>query len=150
MVDLLAGGEHLVQLHGPDDGAQRGLSQLAGGQDVVLDLDDGVGRVQNPEVDHRVDLDGHVVLGDDLLDGNVHGQDAQVHAYGAVDDRDEEDDAGPAAAGQPSEPEDDQPLVLRHDPDGRGQDQQHDEQNADPAADVREQRRQFVHVDDHE
>src|SRR5690606_34897391 len=60
------------------DGAQGGLGDLADGEQVVLDVDDGARRVFDLEVDHRVHPDGHVVPGDAFLRGHRHGDDLQV------------------------------------------------------------------------
>ena len=67
MIDLLALGEQPVELDLTQHRSQRRLGELAGGVVVVLDLGDRFARAHDPEVDHRVDLDGDVVAGDDVL-----------------------------------------------------------------------------------
>ena len=44
----------------------------ADGEQVVLDVDDRRDRVDDPEVDDRVDPDGDVVAGDAVLRGHRH------------------------------------------------------------------------------
>ncbi len=53
----------------------------------------GLVGLHDPEVDDRVDLDGDVVLGDDVLRRDVHDHRPQADLDHLVDDRDQEDDA---------------------------------------------------------
>ena len=87
-------------------------------------------RIDHPEVGDRVDPDGDVVPGDDLLGGHIHRYRAQVDLDHALDERDQQDQAGPAHTGQPPEPEDDAPLVLLHDLD-RAQKHDHGKEEDD-------------------
>ena len=66
-VELLALGQHLVQLVLAEHRAQRRLRELAGGHQEVLHLDDRLLRVDDAEVDHRVHLHRDVVAGDHVL-----------------------------------------------------------------------------------
>src|SRR5690606_34027386 len=90
-VDGVAGGERALQVHRADDVPQRGHGQLLDGLDVVGDLVGGRARVGDLEVEHGVDLDDQVVLGDHRL--RAQGDDllTQVdHRVDAVDVRDDE------------------------------------------------------------
>ena len=116
-VDLLALGEELVEGVLAEHGSQRCLCDLRGRNDEVLDLDDRRFRVDDPEVGDGVDAGGNVVLGDDLLWGDVERDRAQVDLDDPVDDRDQEDDAGAFRVEQAAESEDDAALVLAEDAD---------------------------------
>ena len=81
--------------------------------------------IDDLEVDHRVHVDGDVVLGDDRLGRDVDHLDPERHLYQPVDNRDAEDHARALGLGtNVAEPEEHRPLVLGHHPD-RGR--QHDE-----------------------
>ena len=66
-VQLVALGQHLVELVLAEHRAQRGLRQLAGRLQIVLDLDDRPLRVDHAEVEHGVDLHRDVVARDHVL-----------------------------------------------------------------------------------
>ena len=86
--------------------------------------------VDDPEVRDRVHAHRHVVLGDDLLRRDVERDRAQVDPHHPVDDRNQEEEAGPLRLGQqPAEPEDDAPLVLARDLDRRDQEQDEEEED---------------------
>src|SRR5690606_1651081 len=106
------------------DGAQGGLGDLADGEQVVLDVDDGARRVFDLEVDHRVHPDGHVVPGDAFLRGHRHGDDLQVDLPQVVHHGDDHGQAGAAhRLLQPAEAEHHAPLVLLDDFDAAGEDE---------------------------
>ena len=86
-VELLALGQHLVELVLAEHRAQRGLRELARRLQEVLDLDDRLLRIDDAEVHHRVDLDRHVVARDDVLRRHVEHHGAQVDAHHLLDDR---------------------------------------------------------------
>ena len=106
-VQLLALGEQLVELVLAEHRAQRGLRELAGRLEEVLDLDDRVLRVDDAEVDHRVHLHRDVVARDHVLRRHVEHDGAQVDAHHLLDARDDDDRApapsraGSARAGTP-------------------------------------------------
>ncbi len=77
-VDLVAGGQRLLEVHPTDHVAQRGDRQLLDGLDVVGDLVRRRPRVGHLEIDDRVDVDGQVVLGDHRLRRERHHLLAQV------------------------------------------------------------------------
>ena len=116
----------------PEHRAQAGLGDLEGGPAEVLDLHDGVARVDNAEVGDGVDLDRDVVLGDRFLRRDVERHDAQVHLHHPIDDRDDEEEAGSLGADQAAQPEDHAALVLLDDLDGgAGQRQNHEKEKTD-------------------
>ena len=123
-VEPLALGEQRVELGLAEHRAQRGLRDLGGGEEEVLDLGDRLVRVDDAEVGDGVDAHGDVVLGDDLLRRHVQRDRSQVDADHLVDERDQQDQAGALLGDQAAEPEDDAALVLAQDPDRRGEDDQ--------------------------
>ena len=108
--------------------AQRRLRDLRGRDHEVLDLDDRVLRLDDPEVGDRVHPHGDVVLRDHLLRGHVQGDRAQVDLHHPVDDRDQQEEARPLRLRQQAaEPEDDAALVLARDLHGGKEEQQQQE-----------------------
>ena len=67
---------------------------------VVFDFDNGPGGVQNAEKHHCADLDGHVVLGYDILRGNLECFHAQRDPNNPVDRTEHEDQSGALGSGQ--------------------------------------------------
>ncbi len=109
-------GQQLVHLGLADDRAQRGLRLLGDREHVVLHVDGRLDRVDHPEVDHRVDPHGHVVLGDPVLRRDRHRHDLHVDLLHPVADRPDHGQPGAARQAQHlPEPEDDALLVLLHD-----------------------------------
>ena len=105
----------LVELVLAEHRAQRGLRELAGRVEVVLDLDDRVLRIDDAEVDHRVDLDRDVVARDHVLGRHVHHDDAQVDAHHLLDAGDEDDQARALDLPEAAELEHHAALVLAQD-----------------------------------
>ena len=87
-------GEELVEIDLAEDGAEGGLGELRGLVDVVGDLDDGLGGVDDAEGDDGVDLEGDVVAGDDVLRRDLHGLLAEADADDLVEGAEDQDDAG--------------------------------------------------------
>ncbi len=112
-VELLPLGEQVVQLHLSEDIPQGGLGEQVGGLEEVSDPDDGLGGVVHPVVDDGVHGDGDVIHRHDPLLRYVYGQDAEVNDDPAVDDWDDDIEAG-ALRGvvQTTETKDDGTLVL--------------------------------------
>lgn len=99
------------------DAAERRLGQLVGGVEVVLDLENGPQRVDDPEVDHRIDTDRDIVARDQILGRNVIDVGAQTDPHHPVDGPEDQDQ--PRALGllqHPPEAEDHAALVLVEDP----------------------------------
>ena len=72
-VELLAMGEKAVKIDLAEDRAKSGLGELRRLIDVVGDFDDSLGWVDDAKGDDRVDLEGDVIAGDDVLGGDFHG-----------------------------------------------------------------------------
>jgi len=116
-VDLVARGQRLLKIHGPDHAAQHRRGDLLDRLDVVDDLVVRRARIGDLEEQHRVDEHHQVVLGDhrraierdDLLtqvDDGLH----------PVDHRDDEIHPGFQRLAVAAEPLDVACAGLRHDP----------------------------------
>jgi CheY-like chemotaxis protein len=122
-VQALALGEQLVQIVLSEHRAQGGLGELAGGHLEFLDLDDRFFGVDHLEIEHRIDAHGDVVLGDQVLFGDIHGDHAQVDANELLDRRDDDDEPGSFDRLKTAEEEDHATLILGQDSDGRAEEQ---------------------------
>ncbi len=128
VVDLLALREHVVQRNVADDGSQRGRREGLRGAGEVDDGGHGLDGVEDLRVDQEVDADRCVVLRDAGLLRHLEESLAQVDLHGLLHEREEQDQARAAAALEPSQEEDDQPLVLTDDVDDAGQENQQNRQ----------------------
>ena len=118
-VDVVAGGQRLLEVQAADHVAQRRDGELLDALDVVGDL---VGRrlgVGDLEVDDRVDADDQVVLGDDRLRRERDDLLAQVDERPQpVDERHQDRQPGVEGPAVAAEPLDDAGAGLRHDAHG--------------------------------
>src|SRR5206468_138317 len=113
LAQVLALREELVELDLAEDVPQSGLGEQIRRLDVVLDLGDGLERIVHAVVDHRVDLDGHVVSAHDALTRHIEGDEPQVDEDPTVEDRDDHRQAGSLRLAQEAtEPEDHEPFVF--------------------------------------
>ena len=114
--------------HGPE----RRLRDLGRRDHVVLDLDDRVVGLDDPEVGDGVHPHGNVVLRDHLLRRDVQRDGPQIDLDHAVDDRDQQEDSRALRVRQePAQAEDHATLVLARDLDRREEDQQDDDEYDD-------------------
>jgi hypothetical protein len=99
-VDGIALRQQFVQVHGAHDRPDVGHGQVQDRPFQVAHLVGGAGGVDNLEEHHAVDLHQRVVLGDDLLGGDVQHRLHHVH-FGAdlVDHRDDQLQARREGAG---------------------------------------------------
>src|SRR5215211_1175988 len=126
LVYLLPVCQELIEVLLAKDAPQSSLGDLAGGQHVILDLDDAPVRVDYSEVDDGVHPGGDVVAGYDVLGRDVHGYGPQVYLDHPVHERPQEEQPwslGPSL--NPTEPKDHTPLVLLDDLDGTEHDRGH-------------------------
>src|SRR5467141_360768 len=125
LVDLLSLGEQVVEIQLAQRAAQRGLRELGGGVEEVLDLDDGLLRVDHAEVDHRGHLQADVVVGDHVLRRHVPRDGAEVDLHHPVHPRHDPIEPCPLRLGEATEPEDDPGLVLLDHPQAGDDPDQH-------------------------
>jgi len=73
--------KQLIQINLPNNASQGGLSELRGGIKIVFDLDNGFVGIHNAKIDDGVHPDRDIIMGDDILGGNVqrHGPEADFH-----------------------------------------------------------------------
>jgi hypothetical protein len=126
IIDGVAVGEDVVQIHLAEHGPQRRRRQLQRRGQELLDLEHGVRRRRHRRVHDRVDADRDVVVRDDLLRRDLDGARARIDDAHAVDaERQQQvDPRRRQLLARPPEPEHDRALVLLQDPHA-GQ-QQHD------------------------
>jgi len=107
-----------------ENGAQRRLCDLGGGNHEILDLHDRRFRLDDPEVSDRVHPRRDVVLGDHFLRRDVERNRAQVNPHHPVHNRDQDEQARALRLlKQPAKSEDDPALILTRDLDRRNQEQ---------------------------
>src|SRR5690606_33741614 len=135
-VDLVPGGEGLLQVHAADHVAQRRRGELFDGLDEVRDLIGGVIGIGHPYIDRGVHIDGKVVLGDRRLRREAHHLDAHVDALpDVVHERDHDVESRFHVAVVPAEPLHHEDHRLRDDaqaaPADDEQDRHEDQQDED-------------------
>src|SRR5882672_4345873 len=92
-VDLVAVGQQFVQFDLAQDRAQRSLSELRGLIHVVGNFNYSFARLDHAQEDDRVDLEGDVVAGNDVLRRDFQGLLPQGDAHDAVDGSEYKNDA---------------------------------------------------------
>jgi hypothetical protein len=65
-VDLVACGQQFIQLGLPQDISQHRLCLLVRGPVEIFHIDHGFFRIQDTEEDDRVNVQRHIILGDDV------------------------------------------------------------------------------------
>src|SRR5699024_6272773 len=131
LVDVVAFGEDFIQLMLTEYRAQTGLCQLAGCLVEVRYLQHRFVRVDDAEIHHGVDVDGHVVIRDHVLRRHVHHVDAQIHANDALQHRYQQDQTGAFGTGVATQRQHHATLVFRQNLDGRKQEK--DDESDDDA-----------------
>ena len=118
-VDLLAMGEQFIEFHFAKNGAQRRLGELRGLIHVVGDFDHRFVRIDDPQKDDGVDLQGDVVASDDVLRRDFERFLAERDAHHAVHRHEDQDYARTLRRSQQApEAEDHATLIFRKDLDG--------------------------------
>ena len=113
---LAVSDEQLIEAEAADDIAHRGLADLVDRVVDVLDRDHGLFRIGDVIVGDRSDIDRDVVLGDDLLRGDLHGDGAQRYAYHLLDRNEYQRQPGPAHAREFAKEKDNAALILPQHP----------------------------------
>ena len=121
LVQLVALGQHVVEIVLAQHPAQRGLRQLAGRREVA-DLDHRALGIHHAEINDGVHLHRDVVAGDHVLGRHLVHHDAQIDAHHLLNERHQQEEPRALGAGVAAEREDDPALVLAQDarPDQRG------------------------------
>src|SRR3546814_16562277 len=96
--------------------SERRLGELAGSLHEVLDLDDRFLRVDDSEIDHRVDPHRYIIMRDPVLRGHIVDDRAQIGAHHMLDDRDQDYQPRPLHAGKTPKPEHHRSFILPHYP----------------------------------
>ena len=139
-VEPLALGQHFVQLVLAQHHPQGGLGQLAGGLQVVLHLNDGLGRVHHAKEHHRVDLDRHVVARNHVLRLHVHGHHPQVHPHHLLQPGNDDHQPRPLDLPEPAQLKHHAALVFAQHAKRRGQqrDGQRQQKHAQAEIEIKE------------
>src|SRR5262245_17201161 len=125
-IELVALGQHLVEIVLAEHPAQRGLRKLAGGGEIVVDLNHRALGIDDAEIDHGVDFDRHVVARNHVLGRHLVDDHAKIDPHHLLHQRHEQEEPRSLGAGVTPEGEHDAALVFAQDPDRREQDD-HDE-----------------------
>ena len=113
--ELLALGEHFVELVLAEHGAQSRLGQHVRGRQIVLDLDNRALRIDYVEIEHRVDFHRNIVVGDDVLAGDFNDLNAQVHPHHLLDEGNQHYESRALDLLKTAKGEDDGALVFAQD-----------------------------------
>jgi len=95
-----------------EDAAQRRLRHQRGGFEKVLHFHDGGLRIDDAEINNRIDRHRHVVTRHHLLSLDADGDDAQIHSHHPIDNRDEKNQTRPFRAEQFSQTKNHAALVF--------------------------------------
>src|SRR3954469_9777755 len=71
-VYLFSFGKQFIELCLSTDAAQRDLRELGCREEIIDHLADSPRRIDHPKIKHGTDLNGDVVLRDNVLSGNFH------------------------------------------------------------------------------
>src|SRR6266478_3444503 len=131
-IELVALGQHLVEVVLAEHPAQRGLRELAGGGEIVVDLNHRAIGIDDAEIDHGIDFDRYVVARNYVLGRHLVDDHPEIDPHHLLHQRHEQEEPRSLGAGVTPEGEHDAALVFAQDPDRREQDD-HDEnrQNGD-------------------
>ncbi len=115
LVDDIALREQVIQRGLAEHAAQRRLRHQRGGFEKVLHLHDGGLRIDDAEINNRIDRHWHVVTRHDLLLLDTDGDDAQIHPHHFINYRDEKNQSRPFGAQQFSQTKNHAALVFAQD-----------------------------------
>ena len=104
--------QELVETEAADHVAHRRLADLIDGVVNVLDDDHRLLRIGDVIVGNRGNIDRDVVLGDDLLRRDLHGDGAQGYPHHLLKRNKDQSQSGPAHALELAQEENDPALVL--------------------------------------
>jgi hypothetical protein len=78
----------------------------------MLNLNDRAFRIDDVEIEHRIDLHRHVVARDHILGRDLDHLDAQIDAHHLLEERNQKNEARSPDALEAAEGKDDGPLIL--------------------------------------
>ena len=114
-IKFVAGTQHVIQLVLTEYRTQRGLGKLTGGIVDIRHLNDGLFRIDDAEINDRIDFHRDIVAGDHVLRWHLHDHGTQVHLAHLLHDGYDEDDARSLDLIEASECENDATLIfLQH------------------------------------
>ena len=120
-IDLVALGQRLIQIQRTNRGADIGHHQIEDGHFQLRHFIRSLGRIQHLEIDHAIDFDHRVVLGNHVLTGHVHHLLHHVDlAPHAVHDRHQKMQTRRHRVGIPTKALHRPFVALRHHPHGLG------------------------------
>ena len=117
-IELVALGQHLVEVMLAEDPAQCRLGELAGRRKVIADLDDRAFGIDHPEINDGTHLDRDVVAGDHVLRRNFIDDNAQIDTHHLLNERHQQKEAGAFRPRVTAECEYDATLVFAQYADG--------------------------------
>ena len=129
---FLRSREHLVEVVLSQHGAHGGLGQHVGRGHVVLDHNDRPLRIDDLEIEDRVNLHRDVVARDHVLARHLDDLDAEVDPDHLLRERDQQDQARASHCLEAAERENHRALILAEDLDARCEHEsgeKHDEEN---------------------
>src|SRR3984957_17924131 len=112
---LAVSEKQLIEAETSDDVTHGGLADLVDGVIDILDSHHGFLRIGDVIVGNRRDIDRDVVLGDDLLRRDLHGDGAQRHPHHLLDGNEDQRQPRSAYAFELSKQKDHPALILFQD-----------------------------------
>jgi hypothetical protein len=98
-----------------EHGAQGRLGQHVRGRQIVLDLDNCPLRIDDLEIEHRVDFHRNIVVRDDVLAWNFNDLNAQIYPHHLLDKGHQQYEPRALYPLEAAQGEDDCPLVFAQD-----------------------------------
>src|SRR5919106_5752279 len=123
--------QHLIEIVLAEDGAQRGLCKLVRGGMEVGYLDDRLLRIDEPKIDHRVDLDRDIVTRDDILAWHIQDYGTQVDTHHLLHAGNDDHETRPHDPLKTPEEKHDTALVLQEDVEDRPERQKRKDKDRD-------------------
>ena len=78
----------------------------------MLYLDNGAFRINHPEIKHGTNVHGDIIAGDNVLCGDVIGDDTQINTYHLLNHWNHDNQAGPLDLLKTAQEENDATLVF--------------------------------------
>src|SRR5262245_1057867 len=121
-IDAVPVGEKFIEFGFSKHTAQDGLAGLAGGIQIIFDVNDGFHGLHDAKKHHGVYFDRTIILGDDVLRRHDHGDGTKAHFNDLIDYRQNKDDPGSLRSASTPQAEDDSSFIFIKNADALGQD----------------------------